>query len=560
MTHADSDVQLQRLRELRSRHAEAGEVEEARAAHQRLAALMEERARAEPEVPDHLRQLALDSIDMANWFWDSVGRLDEVEPLLLAALAAWKQLARAFPAAQNECEVVKTYFDLGILYGSLGRVDAAEEAYRRALGLVQRPARCHPETPEYAARRASCANQLGTLYLETGRLDRAEAAFRKALDLRTERARSQPDDADNAVGLGGTQGKLGHVAAGRGRFAEAVEWYEQAIQTLDRVVRQDGHNARAQSFLADAREGRDSAAKAPPFPDLGITGSSMAGWRPAGPPPRLLSPEAQAAHAAGGLEAALAAVDVVLRQHEDHVGALFDRGDLLRALSRAGEALAAANRLLELWPQDAAGWYLQGLILGDFLSEEDGRLAEFHPDRQDRAIDAFDRALLLRLNDADAWLYKARALVRAAHAAQAHFRGLVADAARTMDEARVRAFVDPQRRRFLCYCTRARESFDAAARLRPDDHQAPYEKGRLLVDLLDGEEADALAEEAFALAVARRPDLADAWYERARIADRRGDRRQARDHLGRALAADPALGEPARHDFDWFLGRMKDEG
>ena len=103
---------------------------------------------------------------------------------------------------------------------------------------------------------------------------------------------------------------------------------------------------------------------------------------------------------------------------------------------------------------------------------------------------------------------------------------------------------------FRCYFARARESFDAASRLKPDDYRPWYEKARLLADLEEGHEGPAI--EAFSRAVELQPDLAEGWYGLAEVHAQQNEREKARACLHQAILADPNFKDRARDDFDWI--------
>ena len=109
-------------------------------------------------------------------------------------------------------------------------------------------------------------------------------------------------------------------------------------------------------------------------------------------------------------------------------------------------------------------------------------------------------------------------------------------------------YVRPLMLRHACFAARARESFEYAARLRPEDPRPPYHMGRLF---LAGED-EAAAEAAFARAVELQPRLVDGLIELAALADRRGDQDTARAHLNGAVATEPGLWVQLAERFPWL--------
>jgi tetratricopeptide (TPR) repeat protein len=573
---------LRLFNEWRCLHFTAGRAEEAKAVQGQLAAVYQELAGAAPNDPGPLRELTQSYYELANWFWDAQQRLDEAEAALRQALAVGQQQARAHPGPDSQLDLAGTWFNRGALCWKAQRPDAAEEAFRQAHLLVKPLVQARPDVPGYADRMAACQQRLGIIYEETGRFDQAAEAYQKARTLREHLAQSQPDDAANATDLGGILCSLGNVAYAGRQFGAALKWYRRSVAWLKEVVRKHGPNAKATQLLAQARAGRADTRMPFAVPsEAEVAASSTFGFRMPGPPPRFptvsvgwpagvaLEPGALDIHLsrhaddiagwfwkarrlgqAGDFEQALLALDRLLARKPDHAAALYDRADLLRCLGRPKEALEIVDGLLKAERRDAGAWYLRGLILGDFLDARTGGPEPFQAGRNDQAIDAFDKALLLRPDDADARLYKGLALLRAGAAAQSRYRTLADAAARSgMAEDAARAYLRPHLLAYRGCLARARECFDHVTRLRPDDGRGWYHKGRLLVDLESGDEA--AAEDAFLRAVEYEPNRADAWVELARLAERRGDCVQALAHLRRAVAVDPGLRDEVRETFMW---------
>ena len=247
---------------------------------------------------------------------------------------------------------------------------------------------------------------------------------------------------------------------------------------------------------------------------------------------------------------ALEAMDEALKLDPDCIPALTDKSDILRFLNHAEEALEAVDRVLRLDPERALAWHLKGLILGQFLDDKGGPLCPFDATRNDQAIDAFDEAVLLEPDYFAARLFKGRALVGSAHAAQALSRIIAHVVNEDWGPELAQDYLRPFALSYQCCFVRARESFDAAIRVRPENYRPWYEKGRLLADLEDGHEEAAI--EAFSRAVELRPDLAEGWYGLAELHAQQNEREEARRCLRQAILADPNMKDRARADFDWI--------
>ncbi len=148
-----------------------------------------------------------ESIEVLN---DAVRRFQiakpkEVQLLRAQALVAQRQYDRAksilTTLAREHAEDVDVVFNLAALYGEIGNLDKAEEAYRTVIEL-------DPDS-------ATAYNNLGYLFAEENvRLDEAETLVRKALELRP--------------GAGFILDSLGWIYYRKGDLDRAQEYLEEA--------------------------------------------------------------------------------------------------------------------------------------------------------------------------------------------------------------------------------------------------------------------------------------------------------------------------------------------
>src|SRR5262249_12837187 len=103
---------------------------------------------------------------------------------------------------------------------------------------------------------ARCLNNLGGLLQRLGRRDAAEAEYRQAIALLKQLAGEFPEVPDHAVMLGRSYGNLGNVFTDSGKPAEALEWYQLAIQTLAPVVGREPRLAGPRQVLRNSHLGR----------------------------------------------------------------------------------------------------------------------------------------------------------------------------------------------------------------------------------------------------------------------------------------------------------------
>ncbi len=241
-------------------------------------------------------------------------------------------------------------------------------------------------------------------------------------------------------------------------------------------------NGLIEQFLKNSRDGLAECGSRTPL-DSSCFQSATMSWALPGPP----------ALAFGVADAVLAAT---LRSAD--------------ALRLAGDetAVQATADLVARSPDCAEAWYLRGLVLGDFRTEQGGGTVRWEDERHQESTRAFYEALVCRPDYYDAKLYKGLALCQAAHAAQAALRA-IHGATESLPEAEREGHLAPRRRRFQWDVTRARESLEAAARLRPGDGRAWYELAELYHGLGYTEEARPYLEQLRAVDAA--------WCERAQV-------------------------------------------
>ncbi len=276
---ADADASPLVLLRRAIEHHGAGHMEEARA-------LCRQTLAHEPKHPGALNLSAMIACQSGN--------VREGIKQLKAALA-------------ERPDFVEAHNNLGNAFKALGRLDAAEAAYRQALDL----------NPEYA----DAHFNLGVLMETAGRRAEAEDAYRRAV-------RARPDFA-------AAHYTLGNVVKSLGRLDEAVAAYRQAV-----AIGPD---------FADAHNNLGTALQ-----ELGDHEAAEAAYRQA----VALDPaHADASYNLGVVlqeterfEDALAAYADTLGAAPGHAGAYVNRGYALKKLGRLDEAVDAYHRAIDLAP------------------------------------------------------------------------------------------------------------------------------------------------------------------------------------------------------------------
>lgn len=346
-------------------------------------------------------------------------------------------------------------FDLNIDLRELRCYDSAEEAVR---GAIRRWHRLHTQYPDDQRFRhwlAGARNNLGLICADTGRTRAAEEAYRVALAMREEGGRNNPADAENQLYLGGALCNLGNVYLSRGELATARDFYERAVRFIEPTQAKLPGNQLVGQFLKNCRDGLHQCEVRVPLTSPFVA-SASASWAQPGPPALTFY-----------------VTDATLAAELRAVDALRLAGDI--AAEQRTAALVSQN------PDSADAWFLRGLVLGHFCTEKGGEVVRWNDSQHEESTVAFYETLVLRPDDYAAKLYKGLALRQAAHAAQAGLRAIYG-AVESLPEREREGHLAPRRERLRWDIARARESLEAAARLRPTDGRALYE----LVELYHG--------------------------------------------------------------------------
>ncbi|HEV2809892.1 MAG TPA: tetratricopeptide repeat protein [Acidimicrobiales bacterium] len=149
------------------------------------------------------------------------GQLDAAEETYSEILATLDNQAPSDACAQR---LATTHHQLGIVAEERGRLDEAEEWYRRSLGITERLG----DQPGMA----SSYHQLGIVAEERGRLDEAEEWYRRSLGI--------TEQLGEKCGMARSYHQLGRVAEERGRLDEAEEWYRRSLGITERLGDQAG--------------------------------------------------------------------------------------------------------------------------------------------------------------------------------------------------------------------------------------------------------------------------------------------------------------------------------
>jgi serine/threonine protein kinase/Flp pilus assembly protein TadD len=188
------------------------------------------RKQAEQNLQHALR--AVDRMTRVAERW--LSRAPYLEPvqreLLEEALASYEEFLRdngSDPSLRRE--TARAYRRVATIRAALGRHAEAEEAYARALPLLEALAAESPGDAESREELALCHNNRGNLYQSRGRLAEAEAEYREARTLFAELVKGSPDIADYWDGFAGSGNNLGVVLHRLDRLDDADKALREAL-------------------------------------------------------------------------------------------------------------------------------------------------------------------------------------------------------------------------------------------------------------------------------------------------------------------------------------------
>ena len=206
--------------------------------------------------------------------------------LMEQSIAIQERLVHQYPdRPEYRSDLARSFNNLGIMHRSNSQRALGAEDWKRALALREQLVREHPD--DFLSRRdlAQSLQNLGNWYREEGGHDeQVEEVYRRALAIQNALAREAPDAARLRTGLpftpfvldparirydlAFTYFNLGAFYVDVGQSAKAAEVLEQAIDHLDRLVReQPGRAGYRQLLVKDAlRTGPSPSIRWPDHP------------------------------------------------------------------------------------------------------------------------------------------------------------------------------------------------------------------------------------------------------------------------------------------------------
>jgi serine/threonine protein kinase/Flp pilus assembly protein TadD len=182
-----------------------------------------------------------------------LGRHDAAERSYRRAVELLGQLAVEFPGhADYRRDLANCYSNLAMLLQTTGRTGDAELYYRKAMELSEQLAREHPDVPEHRRNLARSYKDMGPLLKVSGQPEEAERYFRRAIELQEKLATTHPAEADYREDLALSLINLALLLKTTGRPKEAEAAYRRCVDILEKLTADSPAGAECRFELAGA--------------------------------------------------------------------------------------------------------------------------------------------------------------------------------------------------------------------------------------------------------------------------------------------------------------------
>jgi len=205
-----------------------GESGEALATHGKAVAIFEELVEAEPRQTTHQQRLAVSQNNLALAL-RRVGRLDEAQQNLEAAIRRQRQLLARFPEDPGLTgDLAMSWINLGAVQIEREQAAAAEVSYRAAIDLLEARLAVHTDDRASQKKLAAAYNNLAGLFLNA-LPGKAAELHRQALPLQKAAVAALPAVVETRREVALTYSNLAVAYARTRQWAEALECHHQAI-------------------------------------------------------------------------------------------------------------------------------------------------------------------------------------------------------------------------------------------------------------------------------------------------------------------------------------------
>ncbi|WP_165227433.1 serine/threonine-protein kinase [Aquisphaera insulae] len=153
-----------------------------------------------------------------------------------------------------KAEAAWAYRRVGAIQASLGRPAEAEQAFRRAISMLEELVKEAPHRPDLRMRLVEASIMSNPWTIDDGELETLEARLRRAAIHVDSLDSLGAPSADAEISRIHVHSKLGSVLRRRGQIDEARTSYNRAIAVADRILAADPRSLRARVDRGDVRE------------------------------------------------------------------------------------------------------------------------------------------------------------------------------------------------------------------------------------------------------------------------------------------------------------------
>jgi serine/threonine protein kinase/tetratricopeptide (TPR) repeat protein len=218
-----------------------GSKPEALAVHRKALALWRELANANPAATQFQSELTA-SHERIGLLLRDTGKLDEALTELRMSLAISQKLVDANPAdSAFQSHLADIHHNIGMVLEETGKPGEALQAYQKAREIQEPIAKANPTVPSYQQFLATHYNSIGVTLKDTGKPEEALVSYRKALAIQQKLADAGPMVSEFQWHLAASLGNIAVALAETGKPGEALTEFRKGLAIQQKLA--DGNPA-----------------------------------------------------------------------------------------------------------------------------------------------------------------------------------------------------------------------------------------------------------------------------------------------------------------------------
>jgi serine/threonine protein kinase len=212
-------------------------------------------------VDEKYRRELAESLHQLGWTLSDRGLVQAAESEYQRSLDVYRQLAADFPEEHaHGHRVALGYRALGLLWSTLSRRAAAEQALRESLTRLEKLVAEHPDVVRYQEDMAGLHTFLANV-LPSDDQDAREAQYRQSVELYKQLVAKDPNSSQHRFGLATARNNLGTMHTLRRRNDAALAELEQALELRKQIAAEFPTLPQYQQLLAIAHKNLGYALK-----------------------------------------------------------------------------------------------------------------------------------------------------------------------------------------------------------------------------------------------------------------------------------------------------------